>query len=576
MRLSRYLAPTLKEDPKEAEIISHKYLIRGGFIRKVAAGIYDFLPLGLRVIRKIENIVREEMDRAGALEILMPMVIPAELWKESGRWDVYGKELLRFKDRHDREFCLGPTHEEVVTDIVRREVRSYKQLPLNLYQIQTKFRDEPRPRFGLMRGREFIMKDAYSFDADWEGLDKSYNAMYEAYSRIFKRCGLEFRVVEADTGNIGGTDSHEFMVLAETGEDEIVSCPSCGYAANVERADFMTDYEISDEEEKPLEKVHTPDRRTIEEVSEYLNVSPEKMIKTLVYSTDKGEVVVLVRGDFDVNEVKVKNAVGANWIQLAEPEVIEKITGAPVGFAGPVNLDFDNILIDRSVLSVKNGVTGANEKDYHFVNVNPGRDFSVPEERVMNLRLPVKGDRCPRCGAELEFSRGIEVGHIFKLGTKYSEAMKATFLDRDGKEKPFIMGCYGIGVTRVAAAAIEQNHDENGIIWPITIAPFEVIIIPTNWDKEEVRETAEKIYEELIEAGIEVIIDDREERAGFKFKDADLIGYPFKIVVGERGLKKGVVEIKSRRGDISEEVEIKRVAKRMIELVENEKEKYQP
>ncbi len=574
MRLSRYLAPTLKEDPKEAEIVSHKYLIRGGFIRKVAAGIYDFLPLGLRVVRKIENIVREEMDRAGALEVLMPMVIPAELWQESGRWDIYGKELLRFKDRHGRDFCLGPTHEEVVTDIVRREVRSYKQLPINLYQIQTKFRDEPRPRFGLMRGREFIMKDAYSFDADWEGLDKSYQAMYEAYSRIFKRCGLEFRVVEADTGNIGGKDSHEFMVLAETGEDRIVSCPRCGYAANVERADFMTDYPVDEEEEKPLEKVATPGQRTIEEVSSFLGVPPQKMIKTLVYSTDKGEVVVLIRGDFDVNEIKVKNLLGANWIQLADEETIRKITGAPVGFAGPVGLKFDNILIDRSVVAIRNGVTGANEKDYHYVNVNPGRDFPVPEDRVVNLRMPVDGDRCPRCGTKLEFYKGIEVGHIFKLGTKYSEAMNATFLDRDGKEKPFIMGCYGIGVTRVAAAAIEQNHDENGIIWPITIAPFEVVVIPTNWDKEEVREAAEKLYEELKKLGIEVILDDREERAGFKFKDADLIGYPFKVVVGERGLKKGVVEFKSRRGDLKEEIEADRAAERIKEGIEKERERY--
>ncbi len=576
MRLTRYLVPTLKEDPKEAEIVSHNYLVRGGFIRKVAAGIYDFLPLGLRVVKKIENIVREEMDRAGALEILMPAVIPAELWQESGRWDLYGKELLRFKDRHDRDFCLGPTHEEVVTDIVRREVRSYKQLPINLYQIQTKFRDEPRPRFGLMRGREFIMKDAYSFDADWDGLDRSYQAMYEAYTRIFKRCGLEFRVVEADTGNIGGTDSHEFMVLAETGEDRIVSCPGCGYAANVERADFKTDYPLSDMEMMPLEKVHTPSQRTIEEVSKFLKTSPKKMIKTLIYSTDKGEVMVLVRGDYDVNEVKVRNIIGANWIELADEETIEKITGAPVGFAGPVGLKFDKILIDKSIVNIRNGITGANEEDYHYVNVNPGRDFPIIEEKVVNIRMPVEGDRCPKCGTPLEFYRGIEVGHIFKLGTKYSESMNATFLDKDGKEKLFIMGCYGIGVTRVASAAIEQNHDEKGIIWPISIAPFEVILLPTNWDKEEVRSVAEKIYGELLQKSVEVVIDDRGERAGFKFKDADLIGYPFKIVVGEKGLEKGIVEIKSRKGDIAVEVKIDNAVEKIIDLIDKERKKYLP
>ena len=574
MRLSRYFVPTLKEDPKDAEIISHKYMVRAGMIRKVAAGIYDFLPLGLRVVRKIENIVREEMDRAGALEILMPMIIPAELWMESGRWDYYGKELLRIKDRKDGNFCVGPTHEEVVTDIVRREVKSYKELPINLYQIQTKFRDEIRPRFGLMRGREFIMKDAYSFDSTYEGLDKSYQLMYDAYTRIFQRCGLEFKVVEADTGNIGGSDSHEFMVLAKTGEDELVSCPNCGYAANVEKADFFTEEITTGEEEKPLEEVETVGKKSIEEVSDFLKVSPSKMIKTLVYSSDKGDFVVLIRGDYAVNEVKLKNIVDAQWLFLAEEETVTKITGAPTGFAGPVNLQYDKILIDKSVLSIKNGVTGANKKDYHFINVNPGRDFNIDETKVFNLRLPVEGDRCPKCKTPLEFYRGIEVGHVFKLGTKYSEAMNATFLDKDGKEKPFIMGCYGIGVTRIAAAAIEQNNDENGIIWPISIAPYHVVIIPTNWNKEEVKETAEKIYKGFIENGIETVIDDRDLRAGFKFKDADLIGYSYQVVVGERGLKNGVVEIKARSEKEKSQIPIEKTVNFLTEKINKELSKY--
>ena len=574
MRLSKYFVPTLKEEPKDAEIISHKYMVRAGMIRKIAAGIYDFLPMGLRVVRKVETIVREEMDKAGALEVLMPVVIPGELWEESGRWNYYGKELLRIKDRKEGDFCIGPTHEEVVTDMVRRDVKSYKELPVNIYQIQTKFRDEIRPRFGLMRGREFIMKDAYSFDADQEGLSKSYDIMYDTYSRIFKRCGLEFKVVEADTGNIGGSDSHEFMVIAKTGEDELVSCPKCNYSANVEKAEFYEEIIPPSEKEKALEKIETVGKKTIEEVSEFLKISAKQMIKTLVYSTDKGNFIVLIRGDYTVNEIKLKNILDVPAVTLADDETVNKITHAPKGFAGPVGLNYKNIIIDQSVLSVKNGVTGANEKDFHFINVNINRDFKIDSSKVYNIRLPVNGDKCPKCKEQLEFFRGIEVGHIFKLGTKYSESMNATFLDKNGKEKHFIMGCYGIGVTRIAAAAIEQNNDKNGIIWPLSIAPYQVIVIPTNWNNDEVKKIAENIYQGLINKGIEVVIDDRNLRAGFKFKDADLVGYPFQVVVGERGLKNGIVELKNRSEEEKEEITVDSIVEILSDRIKTNMDKY--
>ncbi|OAG28246.1 proline--tRNA ligase [Thermodesulfatator autotrophicus] len=544
MRFSRYFAPTLREEPAEAEVVSHKLLLRAGMIRRVASGIYNFLPLGLRVLRKVENIVREEMNRAGALEVLMPLVQPGELWRETGRWDKFGKELLRFKDRKDHDFCLGPTHEEVITDLVRGEVRSYRQLPLILYQIATKFRDEIRPRFGLMRGREFIMKDAYSFDVDEEGLDKSYQTMYEAYERIFKRCGLKFRAVLADTGAIGGSESHEFMVLADTGEDVIATCPACGYAANLEMAEAQREFSYPDEPEKPLEKVATPEARKVEEVTAFLGVSPEKLVKTLIYIVDGQPYAVLIRGDHELNEIKLRKALNAEEVQMADSETVEKLTSAPVGFAGPVGLSGVKIIADKAITGLKNFIVGANEADAHYVNVNYPRDFQI--EAFFDLRNVIEGDPCPKCGKPLKLVRGIEVGHVFKLGTKYSEAMGATFLDAEGKERPFVMGCYGIGVSRTMAAAIEQNHDENGIIWPVNIAPFHVVLLTLNPKNTSLMEVSERLYKKLEAEGIEVLWDERNERPGVKFKDADLIGFPCQLVVGKTFEKEGKLEIKER------------------------------
>jgi prolyl-tRNA synthetase len=545
MRYSQYFIPTVKETPSDAEVISHQLMLRAGMIRKLAAGIYNYLPLGLRSIRKVENIVREEMNRAGAIEILMPTVQPAELWQESGRWEFYGKELLRFKDRKEAEFCLGPTHEEVVTDLVRREVKSYRQMPLNLYQIQGKFRDEIRPRFGLMRGREFIMKDAYSFDVDEKGADISYEKMYKAYRRIFERCGLKFRAVEADTGSIGGTSSHEFMVLAESGEDAIVSCSCCEYAANLEKAEVRSISVVEHAEPRPLEKVATPDKRTIDEVAAFLRVPHSAMVKCLIFVADDEPVVVLVRGDYDLNEIKLKNLLGCTALEMAPDTVVERVTGAPVGFAGPVGLKA-RIIADFSVQGMRNFVTGGNAKDLHLKNVNLERDCRV--ERFADLRNVVPGDDCPRCAdGRMEMWRGIEVGHVFKLGTKYSEALKATYLDSDGKERIIFMGCYGIGVSRTVAACIEQNYDENGIFFPIPIAPFHCIVSAVNVKDEAVMSAAEEIYSRLLEYGVEVILDDRDERPGFKFKDADLIGIPLRIVVGAKNLAEGKVELKLRK-----------------------------
>jgi len=545
MRFSKMLLPTLKEDPSDAEVISQRLMTRAGMIRRVAAGIYNLLPLGLRVIRKVEGIVREEMDRAGAQEVLMPFVLPSELWRESGRWDEYGRELLRVTDRHDREFCLGPTHEEVVTDMVRGEVRSYRDLPMNLYQIQTKFRDEIRPRFGLMRGREFIMKDAYSFHATDESAELEYENMRKTYTRIFERCGLEFRAVEAETGAIGGRFSHEFHVLADTGEDAIASCGSCSYAANVERAETREPHGAAEKgRERPIERVSTPGKKSVEEVSAFLKTSPAGLIKTLIYDTEKGPVAALVRGDFELNEAKLKRAVGCERLVLADDDRVREATGAPTGFAGPVGLKVP-IYADWSVRSVTDGVAGANEADAHLRHVSAARDFKAA---YGDLRVVVEGDRCPRCEGTLAISRGIEVGHIFKLGTKYSEAMGSTFLDDSGKERPMIMGCYGIGVGRTAAAAIEQNHDDAGIIWPVPLAPFGCEVLPVNVRNEETLAAAEALYDELRGAGVEVLLDDRDERAGVKFKDADLLGIPVRVVVGERNLKDENVEIKERRG----------------------------
>lgn len=546
MRYTNFFIPTHKEVPSDAEVVSHQLMVRAGMIRKLTSGTYTYLPAGLRAIRKVEAIIREEMNRAGAIEILMPAVQPAELWQESGRWEHYGRELLRFRDRHDREACFGPTHEEVVTDLVRKEIHSYKQMPINLYQIQTKFRDEIRPRFGIMRAREFIMKDAYSFDVNEEGANQSYEGMYEAYSRIFRRCGLRFRAVEADTGTIGGRYSHEFMVLAETGEDQIASCTACGYAANLERAEVRADEAPPVPESVPLRSltaVATPGMRTVEEVGAFLSVSPRQIVKTLILIADNQPVAVLIRGDHDLNEAKLRRLLGAETVELAPEQVVEAVTAAPMGFAGPVGLKA-KIVADAAVKTLKNFVTGGNQKDLHFTHVNLERDVHV--EQFDDLRVITPEDRCPRCGKPIAFAKGIEVGHIFKLGTKYSEALRAVFLDREGKESPIIMGCYGIGVGRTVAAAIEQNHDADGIIFPIPIAPFEVTILPLQMHDAKVVETAERIHSELTDSGIDVLLDDRDERPGFKFNDADLLGTPIRVTVGAKGLKNGQVEVKLR------------------------------
>ena len=544
-RYSQFFAPTLKEIPAEAEIISHQLMLRAGMIRKLAAGIYTYLPFGLRALKKVENIVREEMDRAGAIEVLLPGVQPGDLWAESGRWDHYGPELLRFRDRHNRESCLGPTHEEVITDLVRKEVHSYKQLPINLYQIQTKFRDEIRPRFGVMRAREFIMKDAYSFDINEDGANRSYERMYEAYETIFRRCGLKFRAVEADTGSIGGSFSHEFMVLSDTGEDDIVSCQNCPYASNLEKAEILAreDDSKSAEREKELQVVDTPDIKTIDEVTKFLSMGPEKLVKTLIYQTEYGPIAALVRGDHELNETKLRNVLNVQELAMADPETVFDVTGAPVGFAGAIGLEVRKVA-DFALKDMKNMVMGANQEDKHILNVNEGRDFQV--ENYVDIRMITSTDPCPRCGGELQFGKGIEVGHVFKLGTKYSGTLKANFLDKSGRETPFIMGCYGIGIGRTVAAAIEQGHDENGIVFPISISPFEVTILPLEMHEARVREVAENLYQQLSDLGLTVFLDDRDERPGFKLKDADLLGVPVRATVSLRTLKKDAIEIKLR------------------------------
>ncbi len=547
IRYSRLLIPTLREDPGEAETASHRLLLRAGMIRKVAAGIYDFLPLGLRVLKQVERIVREEMNRAGAQEILMPFVQPAELWQETGRWGQYGKELARLKDRHDRDFCLGPTHEEVVTDLVRREVKSYRQLPLTLYQIQSKFRDEIRPRFGLMRGREFLMKDAYSFDRDDEGAKASYEAMYEAYSRIFARCGLTFKAVEADAGLIGGSSSHEFMVLAETGEDAIASCDRCGYAANLERAEAKTPpgEEAPQPTAPPAKEVSTPKQHTVADVAAFLGVPTERLVKTMLYQAGDHIVAVLIRGDHEANEVKLKRHLKLDHVALAGDAAIARATGGPKGFSGPVGLHGVKIIADHAAAAVSDAVVGASKADAHLVHVEPFRDFQI--DAIADLRNVVAGDPCPRCdGGRLSISRGIEVGHVFRLGTKYTDAMKAMYLDQDGSERAILMGCYGIGVSRTVAAAVEQNHDAKGIIWPAPLSPFAAHVIPLS-DKPAVAEATKRIESELAEAGVEVLIDDRSERPGVKFNDADLIGISLHVVLGDKSLVNGEVEFKERR-----------------------------
>ncbi len=547
MRTSQLYAPTLREVPAEAEVISHKLMLRAGMIRKAAGGLYTYLPLAWRTIKKIEQIIREEMDAAGGQEIAMPIVQPSELWKETGRWEVYGDEMFRVNDRHGREFCLGPTHEEMVTSIVRDEVRSYKQLPLMLYQIQNKYRDEIRPRFGLMRGREFIMKDLYSFDKDEEGMRVSYQKMYDAYTNVFTRCGLTFRPVEADNGAIGGGGSHEFTVLADAGESSIAYCEKCDYAASDEKAELKI-IRSAQEEALPLEKVATPGTKTIALVADYLKVSVEKTIKAVAYQTEKdGVVLAFVRGDHEVNEVKVLNAVGAIALRMADEAAIRAVGGEP-GFMSPIGVKKGTkVVVDATVMEMVNAVAGANEPDAHYKNVTPKRDFNAAEPIVTDIRLVQEGDPCPRCGAPLKMTRGIEAGQVFMLGTKYSEALHATFLDESGKEKPLVMGCYGIGVGRTMAAAIEQNNDKDGIIWPRTIAPFEVVVVPVNAKVPEQLELAEKIYGELKAAGIDALLDDRKERAGVKFKDCDLIGYPLRITVGPKAVEEGKIELRVRR-----------------------------
>jgi len=567
VRYSQTFIPTLKQDPSDAEVVSHKLMVRAGMIRQIARGIYDFLPLGLRVVRKVENIVRAEMDRAGAQEILMPAVCPAELWRESGRWDQYGKELLRMKDRYERDFCFGPTHEEVVTDIVRREIRSYRELPLNLYQIQVKFRDEVRPRFGLMRGREFIMKDAYSFHADAEDCRREYEHMAETYRRIFQRCGLSTRQVESDTGAIGGRRAHEFQVLADSGEDAIVSCDQCDYAANVEKAEIgQAAAGMVNSTSAPLKKVRTPGKRTVEEVGAFLAEPAERFIKTLVYVTSNGETVVaLVRGDHELSELKLRAVVGAEWVAMADPETVERLTGAAVGFAGPIGLRARRIA-DQALRGISGAVTGANETDHHFVDVDQRRDFAGVE--FTDLRLARAGDPCPRGGGGVfEGHRGIEVGNIFYLGTKYSAAMKATYLDAAGQERPIEMGCYGIGITRTAAAAVEQHHDDQGIIWPLPLAPFQVTVVPVSVTDTRLRQTADALYTSLQSAGIEVLLDDREERPGIKFKDADLVGVPLRITVGAKSLDRGCVEFKWRGEARAEDLPVADAVERIAGLV---------
>jgi len=549
MRWSNCYIPTLKEAPADAEVVSHKLLTRAGMVRKLTSGIYIYLPLGLKAIEKTAAIVREEMNRAGALELSMPMVQPADLWQESGRWEFYGKELLRFQDRNGRDYCLGPTHEEVITDLVRGEVRSYRQLPINLYQIQTKFRDEIRPRFGLMRGREFIMKDAYSFDRDEAGADKSYWAMYEAYQQVFKRLGLRFRAVEADSGSIGGSFSHEFMVLADTGEDTIAACTGCQYAANVERAEVAAPPLSGGTATLPavgaIEEVPTPGKHTVEEVCAFLGVPQSALVKTLILVADGKPVAALVRGDRELNDVKLKNLLKCDELELAAPELVQKVTGAPVGFAGPVGLNVERVFADHELLASDGWITGANKGDTHLRNVSLPRDARI--ERYADLRVITPADACPRCGQPIELTRGIEVGHVFKLGTKYSEPLKCTFLDEDGKEKVMIMGCYGIGVSRVVASCIEQNHDADGIVFPPPIAPFEAVLCCLDPKNGETLGKAEEFYAELKAQGVDAILDDRDERPGVKFKDADLVGMPLQLVVGGKGLARGIVEAKDRR-----------------------------
>lgn len=565
MKFTKLLAPTLREVPAEAEVISHKLLVRAGFIRKSSAGVYTYLPLAQRVLQKIQRIIREEMDAAGGQEILMPIMQPAELWLESGRWNVYGGELMRFKDRHDRDFCLGPTHEELITDLVRSDLSSWRQLPIMLYQIQDKFRDERRPRFGLMRGREFIMKDLYSFDRDAEGLDRSYQTMYQAYCSVFSRCGLEYRIVEADPGAIGGNHSHEFMVLAEAGEAEIIYCGSCDYAADGEIAANARPKAYDGPDVPPCELIETPGANTIASLAEFLKVGEDQLVKTLFYKADDEVVCVLLRGDRELNEIKLQNAIGCFELAMAETPEVVAITGCQPGYLSPIGLAGKvRVFADEEVLALGATVAGANKPGYHYGSVLPRRDF--PIDAVGDFRQVVAGDICPRCGKPLKSARGIEAGQVFKLGTKYSQALGLLYTDESGDKKPVEMGCYGIGVSRAMAAAVEQKNDKDGIIWPVSIAPYHVVIVPTAVEGP-VWEAALGLYEELTREGVEVVLDDRDERAGVKFKDADLIGYPIRVTVGKKFPETGQVEFKKRWESEAELVCLDQVKKKIEEVL---------
>jgi prolyl-tRNA synthetase len=544
MKQSQTLIPTLREIPADAEIKSHQLLLKAGFFRQNASGVYSYMPLGKRVLQKVETIVREEMDNAGAVELLMPALQQAELWQESGRWYTYGPELMRLKDRHDRDFALGATHEEVITSLVRDEVKSYKRLPLTLYQIQTKFRDEKRPRFGLLRGREFVMKDAYSFHTSPESLDDVYQKMYTAYSNIFSRCGLNFRAVIADSGAMGGKDTHEFMVLSDVGEDTIAYSDTSSYAANIEMAPVNAEYQKSEETLRELQKLETMNQKTIAEICSYLRVTPEKCIKSLLFKVDDRYVLILVRGDHEVNDIKVKNIFAANVVELAGQEETQEVLSCPVGSLGPIGVMNVEVVADHAVKAIVNGVCGANEDHNHFINVNPGRDFEVSQ--FADLRFIQEGDPSPDGQGNILFAKGIEVGHVFKLGTRYSEAMKASYLDENGRSQSMLMGCYGIGVSRTVAAIAEQFNDEKGLVWPVAAAPYQLHLIAVNIKDERQAELSESLYKELVSERFEVLFDDRQERPGVKFADSDLIGLPIRITVGKRA-DEGIVEMKIRK-----------------------------
>ena len=567
MKMSKMLVPTQREVPAEAEIKSHQLMLRAGMMRKSAAGIYNYLPLGLRTLRKVENIIRKSMDEHGAIEVLMPALLPAESYMPSGRWEVFGDNMFRLKDRNGRDFCLGPTHEELFTELVKNEVHSYKDLPMTIYQIQTKYRDESRPRFGIMRGREFVMKDAYSFDMDAEGLDKSYKNMYAAYCQAFDKLKLDYTIVDADSGAMGGSGSQEFMVKSDVGEDTIAYCDACGYAANSEKAACVPEIIVCPEGNLELTEIHTPNVKTIEDLMKFFDADPKLFVKTLIYRAEDRVVAVMVRGDREVNEIKLANYLGANEIEMADAQTVNEVTGAEVGFAGPVGIKCE-LLMDNEVAEMKNFIVGANKTDYHYLNVQIGRDFNP--DATLDLRTIVTGDKCPKCGKEIKTAQGIEVGHIFKLGTKYSEALGCSFLDEKGNDVTAIMGCYGIGVSRCIAAIIEQNCDDNGIIWPVAVAPYEVLIVPVNATDETQIEIAEEIYNKLQAAGIEVVMDDRDERAGVKFKDADLLGFPVRITVGKFA-KDGIVEFKLRNSDEVIKISPAEAADKAIEYIKSER-----